>query len=141
MGLVNYLSCFLYSILLFYSSCIFACLLLSLSYLFPRLFLIFLFFLLFLISIISNFFSIFSNIPYQIFCYPIHIVVLLYISLVILLLNLLLCFFFLFFSAVFNTPAYFSLTTHTFLKEASIYEVSEKNNPGPFSVFFLKSVY
>ena len=89
MGLVNYPSHLLYPIPLFHSSCVFAHLLLCLSHLLPGLFLISSFLLLFLISIVSNSFLIFSNIPYQISCYPIYTVVLLYIFLVILLHNLL----------------------------------------------------
>ena len=88
-GLINYLSHFLHPILLFYLSCVFAHLLLCLPHLLPGLFLISLFLFLFLISIIFSFFPIFPNIPYQISCHPIHIVVLLYIFLVILLCDLL----------------------------------------------------
>ena len=96
MDLVNCPFYLLYSIPLFHSYCFFAYLLCS-PYLLPGLFLISSFLLLFLISIISNSFPIFSNIPYQISCHSIYIVVLLYIFLVILFHDLLSSFSSLFF--------------------------------------------
>ena len=89
MDLINYPSHLLHPIPLFYSSCVFAHLLLCLPHFLSGLFLMSPFLLLFLISIVSNFFPIFPNIPYQISCHSIHTVVLLYIFLVILLHNLL----------------------------------------------------
>ena len=96
MDLVNCPFYLLHSIPLFHSYCFFAYLLCS-PYLLPGLFLISSFLLLFLISIISNSFPIFSNIPYQISCHSIYIVVLLYIFLVILFHDLLSSFSSLFF--------------------------------------------